>query len=142
MKKVLTSVAAVLLCCGVAIAAEQAAAPAAGAPAAKAACPAKKGAKCTIKGTVESIDAAAMKLVVKDAKDLKAAPKEIMVTADTKITGKKVKSIADIAVGDSVEVKMVGDVVKKISVKKPKPAKAEKAPKAEKVEKGEKVDKK
>jgi hypothetical protein len=116
MKKLLTSVVAVLLCCGVAIAAEQAAA-----PATKAACPAKKGVKCTVNGTVESVNAAGMKLVVKTAK---GEVKDVVVAADTKIMG-KAKTLAEIAAGDTVEVKMVGDKVKSVKVSKPKAKKTE-----------------
>lgn len=124
MKRIITSAIAVLLVCGVALANEKAGE--------KGSCPAgKKSAKCTVKGIVETVDAAAMKLTVKDKK---GEVKEVVLNAETKITGKGVKAIADIAVGDKVEAKIVDDVAKKVNVKK---AKAPKAPKAAKEAKPE-----
>ncbi len=135
MRRLITSVVAVLLCCGVALAAEKAAeneqGKAGGKAADKAACPAKKPAKCTINGTVEAVDAAAMKMTVKNAK---GEVKELVLAADTAISG-KVKTLAEIVVGSQVQVKMVGDAVKSVKVKKlPKAAKKE-AGKEGKVEK-------
>jgi len=142
MRRLIMSVVAVLLCCGVALAAEKAAEnagdKAGGKAADKAACPAKKPAKCTINGTVEAVNAAAMKISVKNAK---GEVKELVLAADTAISGKKVKTLAEIVVGSTVQVKMVGDVVKSVKVKKlPKPAKVE-AGKEAKAEKGKQAEK-
>lgn len=126
MKKLIVSAMAVMLCGGIALAAEKAAG--------KAACPAgKKSAKCTVSGTVEAVDAAAMKMTVKTSK---GEVKELVLAADTVISG-KAKTLAEIVVGSSVQVKMDGDAVKSVKVKKlPKAAKEAKAEKAEKEKTG------
>ena len=76
----------------------------------------------SVKGTVEAVDAAGMKLTVKDAKGVAT---EFMLTADAKVKkGSKAGTLADVMVGDSAEVKytMNGDmkVVKSVTAKAPK----------------------
>ena len=97
-----------MVAAGVALAAEQAAAPAAPAAKAAPAAPAKAKKpsvkKSTIMGTVEAVDAAANKLSIKDKK---GAVKEVAVAADAKIRrANKAATLAELVVGDKVLVKV------------------------------------
>ena len=115
MKKFLMSMMAVALCAGVAIASEQGAAGKTCPMAKKDAKCAMKGAKCVCSGTVEAVDAATGKVTVK-CED--GTTKELATTADTKVkVGKKKAAVAELKVGDPVEVVCKGEAVKSISVK-------------------------
>jgi len=131
MRKIIIGAMSLALVAGVALAAEPTAAPAA-APAAKAAsCPkGKKAPKTTTcKGAIEAIDAAAGTLSVKNEKGEVMAFK---VVADSKVTvnGKKA-ALADLAVGQDVQVKYCGEgesmAVKSVAVKIKKAKKEKKA---------------
>lgn len=109
MKKFLMSVMAVALCAGIAVASEDAAA--------GKTCPmgAKKGAKCICKGTVESVDAVAGKVSIKDE-----AGKVMTCTVDAKTKikiGKKKATLAEVVVGEPVEAVCKGEVIKSLTVK-------------------------
>lgn len=134
MNKVVSLAVAVLMLGGIAAAGEGTGCPMMKKEASKACADGKKGAKCLVKGTVEAVDAEGMKLTVKDAK---GEVKEVVLNAETKLTGKGVKALADIAVGDKVDAKIVGDVAAKVSVKKAKAAKKAKEKKAKAEKKAE-----
>jgi hypothetical protein len=104
------------------------------------ACPkgkkAKKASKKTINGVVESVDAAAMKLVVKVGSGKKAKSEELAVgTAKVTKDGKDA-TLAEIVAGDKVVVKMDLTVdpaaCSSVAAKTPKAPKAKKAKKAKK----------
>ena len=131
MRSILLSALAVTFGASIALAADQAAAPAA-APAKPAQCNQAKGKKAAkpkvsvCKGAVEAVDAATGNLSVKDAA---GAVKAFTLGADVKIkrNGKKA-ALADIAVGDSATVKFCGPAdkpeVKSVAVKTPRKPKA------------------
>jgi len=128
MRKLITAGIAIVLCCGVAVAAEQAAP--GSAPAAKScAAPAKgvRPAKCTIAGTVEAVNAAGNRITVRMKR---GEVKELTCTATTKITrrGKPI-TLADIQVGDRVTVKAAGTevLVLKVTPARKAPARGAKA---------------
>jgi hypothetical protein len=117
------------LVAGVALAAEQAVAPAAKAASCTKGKKAEKSMTC--KGVIDSVDAAGGKLAVKNAK---AEVVTFTISADVKISinGKKA-ALADLVAGQDVAVKYCGAaesmVVKSVSVKVPKAKKAKAAAK-------------
>jgi len=118
MRKVLLVGLMVAAVAGVARAEDKAMAPKAAKP---------KAAKVmSVSGTVEAVDAAGMKLTVKDKKGVAT---EFMLTADAKVKkGGKAATLADVMVGDMATVKytmnMDQKVVKSVDAKAPKAAKA------------------
>ena len=115
---------------GVVIAADQAAAPVAKPVAAATAAPVKKAKvkKVSVSGTVEAVDAAAMKVSIKDKKGM---VKELMVAADAKIKrAGKAATLAEVLVGDRV-TSAKGEVVNGVPTLKKLEVKAAKAIKKE-----------
>jgi len=109
MKKFLMSVMAVALCAGLAAANEEGGM--------GKSCPmgAKKGGKCVCAGTVESVDAAANKITVKGADG-----KSMVCNIDAKTVikvGKKKATLAEVVVGEPVEIVCKGDIAKSVTVK-------------------------